>query len=101
MTSAFTRVLGCKALTKKTHCQQDPDALQTSISREILYSGLPWWLSGKGSASQCRRRGFDPWVRKNPSRRKWKPHSSIPAWKTPWIEEPQGLPSIVSKNSET
>ena len=22
--------------------------------------GLPWWLSGKESASQCRRPGFDP-----------------------------------------
>ena len=24
---------------------------------------LPWWLSGKESACQCRRWGFDPWVR--------------------------------------
>ena len=23
--------------------------------------GLFWWLSGKGSAGQCRRHGFDPW----------------------------------------
>ena len=23
--------------------------------------GLPWWLSGKESACQCRRQGFDPW----------------------------------------
>ena len=23
--------------------------------------GLPWWLSGKESACQCRRLGFDPW----------------------------------------
>ena len=28
--------------------------------------GLPWWLRGKESACQCRRRGFDPWVRKIP-----------------------------------
>ena len=37
---------------------------------------LPWWLSGKGSAYQCkryRRHGFDPWVRKIPWRRKWQP----------------------------
>ena len=26
--------------------------------------GLPWWLSGKESACQCRRCGFDPWVGK-------------------------------------
>ena len=27
--------------------------------------GLPLWLSGKKSACQCRRHGFDPWSRKN------------------------------------
>ena len=26
--------------------------------------GLSWWLSGKKSACQCRRHGFDPWSRK-------------------------------------
>ena len=30
---------------------------------------LPRWLSGKESACQCRRRGFDPWVGKIPWRR--------------------------------
>ena len=35
--------------------------------------GLPWWLSGKESASQCRKREFDPWVRKISWRRKWQP----------------------------
>ena len=35
--------------------------------------GLPWWLSGKEPACQCRRRGFDPWVRKIPWERKWQP----------------------------
>ena len=37
---------------------------------------LPWWLSGKESACQCRRhrrRGFDPWVGKIPWRKKWQP----------------------------
>ena len=32
---------------------------------------LLWWLSGKESATQCKRSGFDPWVRKIPWRRKW------------------------------
>ena len=32
---------------------------------------LPWWLSGKESACQCRRLKFDPWVRKIPWRREW------------------------------
>ena len=38
---------------------------------------LPWWLSGKESACQCRRQGFDPWVRKIPWRRKWQPSSVL------------------------
>ena len=39
--------------------------------------GLPWWLCSKayscnaGDHLQCRRRGFDLWVRKIPWRRKW------------------------------
>ena len=38
--------------------------------------GFPRWLSGKESFCQCRRRRrweFDPWVRKIPWSRKWKP----------------------------
>ena len=35
--------------------------------------GLPRWLSGKESACQSRRCGFNPWVRNIPWRRKWKP----------------------------
>ena len=31
------------------------------------------WLSAKESACQCKRCRFDPWVRKIPWRRKWKP----------------------------
>ena len=34
---------------------------------------LPRWLSGKQPACQCRRCGFDPWVRKIPWRREWQP----------------------------
>ena len=35
--------------------------------------GLPWWLSSKEPPCQCRRHGFDPWVRKMPWRRKCQP----------------------------
>ena len=39
-----------------------------------LYSkGLPWCLSGRESACQCRRHRFGPWVRKTPWRKKWQP----------------------------
>ena len=39
----------------------------------ILYLGLPQWLSSKESTCRCRRRGFDPWVRKIPWRKTWQP----------------------------
>ena len=35
--------------------------------------GLPWWLSGKESAYQCKRHRFNPWVRKIPWRWAWQP----------------------------
>ena len=38
-----------------------------------MTDGLPWWLSGKESTCQCRRREFNPWVGKIPWRRKWQP----------------------------
>ena len=37
---------------------------------DFSFRGLPWWLSGKEPACQCR---FDPWVGKIPRRRKWLP----------------------------
>ena len=47
--------------------------------------GLPWWLSSEESFCQCRRLGFDPWVRKIPWRRIWQPtpgpvFTSYSAW---------------------
>ena len=39
----------------------------------LLPLGFLGWLSGKESASQCRRPWFDPWVGKIPWRRKWQP----------------------------
>ena len=43
------------------------------ICRTASKERLPRWLSGKESACQCRRHGFNPWVRKIPWRRKWQP----------------------------
>ena len=42
----------------------------------ISLQGFPRWLSGKESAWQCRRcrrRGFNPWIRKIPWSKKWQP----------------------------
>ena len=51
---------------------------------------LPWWLSSKESACQCRRHQFNPWVRKIPWRRKWQPTPVFLPGITPWTEEPSG-----------
>ena len=40
------------------------------LLNNILWRGLPGWLSGKESACQCRKLKFHPWVRKIPWRRK-------------------------------
>ena len=55
----------------------------------------------KESASQCRRHGFGPWVRKTeeegllpfppPGGNLLATYSSILAWEILWLEEPKGL----------
>ena len=37
------------------------------------FSGFPGGASGKEPACQCRRAGFDPWVRNIPWRQEWQP----------------------------
>ena len=37
-----------------------------NIQSKKPWQGLPWWFSGKESACQRRRRGFNPWSRKIP-----------------------------------
>ena len=39
----------------------------------LKFGGLSWWLSSKEPTYQCRRCGFDSWVRRIPWRRKWQP----------------------------
>ena len=46
-----------------------PDHLQNMYL--CMYMGLPWWISGKESACQCRRCEFNPWFGKIFWRRKW------------------------------
>ena len=66
----------------------------------IQVVGLAWWLSGKESACQCRRRWrreFNPWVGKIlPLEEEMATHSSILAWGSPQTEEPGGLQSMGS-----
>ena len=50
-----------------------PIWFQSFYKKYITEHWLPFWLSGKESACQCRRCGFDPWVRKIARRRKQQP----------------------------
>ena len=47
--------------------------MEIKPSQIMVDSIFPWWLSGKEFRCQCRRRRFDPWVRKTLWRRKWQP----------------------------
>ena len=57
--------------------------LEFSLARIMSFNGLPRWLSGKESACQRRRRGFDPWGREDPLEEEMATHSSILAWEIP------------------
>ena len=66
----------------------------------LFNRGLPKWLSGKESTCECRscrRRRFDPWVRKIPWRKKWEPTPVFLPRKIPRTGEPGGLQSIGSQ----
>ena len=55
--------------------------------------------SSKEPACQCRR--HETWVRplgqEDPLEQGMATHSSIPAWRIPWTEEPGGVQSTVSQ----
>ena len=64
----------CPTLCDPMDCSRPGLPVQhqlTGLGTPILRYGLPWWLRGKESTCQCRRRGFDLWVGKIPWRRKW------------------------------
>jgi len=66
------------------------NTLHIRLSLIFGNEGLPLWLRSKGSACQCRRCGFDPWVREDPLKKEIATHSRILAWKIPWMEESAG-----------
>ena len=62
-----------------------------------MYNGASFWLSGKESICQYRRRRFNPLGREDPLEKEMATHSSILAWKISWTEEPDGLQSMGSQ----
>ena len=57
---------------------------------KIPFQGLPWWLSGKERACQCRRLEFHPWSGKIPWRRKWQATQVLLPEKSHWQGSPEG-----------
>ena len=58
----------------------------------FMGGGLPWWLSVKESACQCRRHGFSPDMgQEDTLEKEMATHSSILAWETAQTESPAGL----------
>ena len=60
------------------------------IQNDIDKQGLPWWLSGKESASSAGDVGSIPEL-EDPLEKEMATYSSILAWEMPWTEEPGGL----------
>ena len=71
------------------------------VSQELLFGGLPWWLSDKEHACQCRSQELDPWVGKTPLEKGLVTHSSTLAWSIPWTKEPGAKESDMSKGLST
>ena len=67
----------------------------------VYQAGLPWWPRGKEPTCQGRRCEFHPWVEKIPLEKEMATLSSILACEIPWTEEPGGLQSMGSQESDT
>ena len=91
--SERTRLHGSKAQTGTLsyHTRRGSPRCPTRQSSPFLLKtrgeGLPWWLSGKESACQCRRRGFHPWSGKIP--RAEKQLSPCAATPEPALQSPE------------
>ena len=61
-TSSFTTWASLGNLLRNVEIQVPPEIYWVRVSLKTLGEGLPWWLSGKESACQCKRHGFHPWT---------------------------------------
>ena len=67
----------------------------TLLSQTWAFPRAPWWRILL-QCRRCRGRGFHPWVRKFPWKRKWQP-TPISYLKIPWTEKPGRLQSMGSQ----
>ena len=74
-------------------------ALEYISVPSMAYLELPWWLSGEESACNSGAAQDTVWSlgQQNPLEKGTATHSSILAWKIPWIERPGGLQSTGSQ----
>ena len=54
-------------------CDSDTEAPKFILDLGFPFLFAVWWLSQWRICLQCRRPGFDPWVKKIPWRREWQP----------------------------
>ena len=92
----------CGSVHTLAKCAEKGDASgYSSWKRRALHGlvrpGLPWWLSGREPACQCRSLSFNPWIGNIP----WKRKSSILAWRIPGVEEPGGLQAMESQSDRS
>ena len=68
---------------------------QTPISRgEGLLKRLPWWPRDKDQKETMQEMHIQPQGQEDPLEKETATYSSVPAWETPWTEEPGGLQSM-------
>ena len=67
-----------------------------TCSKSSCSLGLPRWLRGEESTCPVQSLGGQ-----DPLQKEITTHSSILAWEAPWTEEPGGLQSIGSQESQT
>ena len=63
----------------------------------LEWESFPWWFSGEESTCQCRRHGFNPWVRKSPWRKKQQPTPVILPGSR-WASNPRPVGQDSTKN---
>ena len=77
------------------------DVLSNKDSIVHYYDEFPWWLIWWRICLQCRRPGFDPWIRKIPWRRKWQPTPVFLPGKSHGRRSLEGYSSKSRKESDT
>ena len=99
----------CETLKHEVLCQKTSTVGRSgqALAAPVVFSpclrttreecGLPRWPSGKESACNSVQETQETQVlsmgQEDPLEEGMATHSSVPAWKTPWTEEPGGLQS--------